>query len=116
MEALEQVLASLSESPVNISFDSGENLSGGINRLVKVIMPGSKGLDIKRDNEEFFVEGVFFSPSFKGVAYRGKHLSEKTSKFSDVTISISIDSLKEIPGESKFGLYDPETGEVKEIE
>ena len=116
MEALEQVLASLSESPVNISFDSGENLSGGINRLVKVIMPGSKGLDIKRDNEEFFVEGVFFSPSFKGPAYRGKHLSEKTSKFSDVTISISIDSLKEIPGESKFGLYDLETGEVKEIE
>jgi len=116
MEALEQVLVSLSESPVKISFNSGEDFQEETDRFVKVIMPGSKGLDIKRDNEEFFVEGVFFSPSFKGLAYRGKHLSEKTSKFSDVTISISIDSLKEIPGESKFGLYDPETGEVKEIE
>ena len=116
MEALEQVLASLSESPVNISFDSGENLPRGINRFVKVIMPGSKGLDIKRDNEEFFVEGVFFSPSFKGLAYRGKHLSEKTARYDNVVISIPIDSLKEIPGESKFGLYDLDTGEVKEIE
>jgi len=116
MEALDQVLASLSESPVNISFGPKEGLQRETDRFVKVIIPGSKGLDIKRNNEEFFVEGVFFSPSFKGLAYRGKHLSEKTSKFSDVIISIPIDSLKEIPGESKFGLYDLETGEVKEIE
>jgi len=73
-------------------------------------------LVIKKDNEEFFVEGVFFSPSFKGLAYRGKHLSEKTSEFNNVISLIPIDSLKGIPGESKFGLYDLETGELKEIE
>jgi len=48
------------------------------------------------------------------LAYRGKHLSESTSKFNDVTITIPINSLKEIPGESKLGLYDYETGELKE--
>jgi len=116
IEALEQVLASLSESQVNISFEFGKGPQPETDRFVKVIMPGSKGLNIKKNNEEFFVEGVFFSPSLKGLAYRGKHLSERTSRFNDVAISISADSLKEIPGESKFGLYDYETGEVGEIE
>ncbi|MCK4822298.1 hypothetical protein KA005_41430, partial [bacterium] len=114
--ALEQVFASLSESPVDFSLESGRDSSIDTDHSVRVIMPGSKGLNINRNNEEFFVEGVFFSPSFKGLAYRGKHLSERTSKFNDVTITISINSLKEIPGESKFGLYDYETGELKELE
>ena len=115
-QALEQVLASLSESPVDISFGPGEGSKKKTDQFVKVIMPGSKGLDIKKDNEEFFVEGVFFSPSFKGLAYRGKHLSEKTSRFNNMVVSIPADSLKEIPGESKFGLYNLETGELKELE
>lgn len=115
IEALEQVLASLSESPVDISFDPGEDLPRETDRFARVIMPGSKGLNIKKNNEEFFVEGVFFSPSLKGLAYRGKHLSEKSSSLNNVVISIPADSLKEIPGESKLGLYDYETGEVKEI-
>jgi len=115
MEALEQVLVSLSESPVDISFGPGDGYKKKTDQFVKVIMPGSKGLDIKKDNEEFFVEGVFFSPSFKGLAYRGKHLSEKTSRFNDMVVSIPADSLKEIPGETKFGLYNLETGELKEL-
>ena len=115
INALEQILASLSQPPTDISFESGEPFQIETNRFQKVIMPGSKGLDIRRNNEEFFVEGVFFSPSLKGLAYRGKHLSERTPKFNDVRISIPIDSLKEIPGESKFGLYDLETGELKKL-
>jgi len=111
IEALEQVLVSLSESPVNISFESGKEPQPETDRFVKVIMPGSKGLDIKKDNEEFFVEGVLFTPD--GLRYRGKHISEKTARYK---IFIPIDSLKEIPGESKFGLYNYETGEVEEIE
>ncbi|MFH0933082.1 MAG: hypothetical protein V1832_02035 [Nitrospirota bacterium] len=114
--ALEQILDSLSEPPADLSFESEIGFQMDINRFRKVIMPGSKGLNINRNNEEFFVEGVFFSPAFKGLAYRGKHISEKASKFEDVTISISTASLKEIPGESKFGLYDIETGELKELE
>ena len=114
--ALEQVLPSLSEPPVDISFESEIFPEKDTERFVKVIMPGSKGLDINKNNEEFFVEGVFFSPSVKGLAYRGKHLSERTPKFNNVTNSIPIDSLKEIPGESKLCIYDYETGELKELE
>lgn len=114
--ALEETLTSLSQSPTDISFYSDSDLQINAERFEKVMMPESKGLDMNENNEEFFVEGVFFSPSFKGLAYRGKHLSQKTKKFEDATISISIDSLKEIPGETKFGLYDYETGELKELE
>jgi DEAD/DEAH box helicase domain-containing protein len=113
--ALKQILDSLSEPSADLSFESERGFQVDINRFQKVIMPGSKGLNINKNNEEFFVEGVFFSPSFKRLAYRGKHLSQRIPEFNDAIISIPIDSLKEIPGESKLGLYDYETGELKKI-
>ena len=102
----------LLESPINLSFETEQITNLDTNRCIKVIIPGSKGLDVKKDNEEFFVEGVFYSPIFQGIAYRGKYLSQKNSKH-DATTSIPIDRLKEIPGESKIGLYNIETGEIK---
>lgn len=33
---------------------------------VRVILPGSKGLNLRRNNEEFFVENVFYSPNYRG--------------------------------------------------
>ncbi len=114
--ALEEVVNSLSESRSDITF----NLSGETNRLhdelcKEVIMPGSKGLNIKNNNEEFFIEDVFYSPVIEGLAYRGKHISERCPKFDDVKISIPVNSLVNIPGESRSGLYDFETGEITEI-
>ena len=47
--------------------------------------------------------------------YRGKHLSQKTRKYRKSTISIPVDSLREIPGESRLGLYNYETGEIEEL-
>ena len=47
--------------------------------------------------------------------YRGKHLSQKTRKYRKSTMSIPVDSLREIPGESRLGLYDYETGEIEEL-
>ena len=86
-------------------------------RFIKVILPGSKGLNIARDNEEFFVERVFFSPRLNSVAYSGRHLSEKNSKsLEGAEVTIPHGDLVEIPGESKIGLYDIETGQIKEIE
>jgi DEAD/DEAH box helicase domain-containing protein len=113
--ALEQLLDSLSRPPVDVSFETEGDFQVDNKRFQKVIMPGSKGLNIEKNNEEFFVEGVFFSPFFKKLAYRGKHLSERTKKCRDVVISIPTDSLKEIPGESMFGLYNYETGDLKEF-
>lgn len=114
--ALEQILESLSKQPTEFSFDSEDGLITNANRFEKIIMPGSKGLNVKKGNEEFFIDSVFFSPVVKGLAYRGKHISEKIEKYKDAIISIPVDSLKEIPGESKLGLYNYETGEIKELE
>ena len=50
------------------------------------------------------------------VIRRGKHISEKNTKYDGVKISIPVDSLVETPGESKSGLYDFETGEIKEAQ
>lgn len=75
--------------------------------LVKVILPGSKGLDIRKDNEEFFVEEIFYTP--RGLRYRGNHLSDTRG---GAVISIPCDSLVEIPGESLMGYYNLDAGEV----
>jgi len=115
IEALKQIEDSLAETPENISFELESMKQIEVDRYVKVIKPGSKGIDIKKNNEEFFVEGVFYNPSLNNLAYRGKHLSENTSQYNDTKIIVPINSIREIPGESVFGLYDYETGEIKDI-
>ncbi len=45
--ALEQILELFSKPPIEFSFDSENGLLTNANRLVKIIMPGSKGLNIK---------------------------------------------------------------------
>lgn len=72
-------------------------------------MPGSYGLDCMRHNEEFTVEAVFFSPREGRMCYRGRHPSDTDPA---VTIIIPCTSLVEVPGESRIGLYDTETGEL----
>lgn len=76
----------------------------------RIILPGSKGLNIKRNNEEFEVDAVFFNPSFGSLCYRGTHTSIPDEKGK---ITIPIKSLVEIPGESKTGFYNYDTGEIE---
>ncbi|MBT9147120.1 MAG: ATP-dependent RNA helicase SrmB [Syntrophomonadaceae bacterium] len=114
-EAIKKIQNSLSERAVELYPEQEDSPPMDTDRFVKVIMPGSKGLNVKRDNEEFMVDGVFFSPELGGLAYRGKQIPEKTSRsYEGLTETISISSLKEIPGESRFGLYCYETREIKE--
>jgi DEAD/DEAH box helicase domain-containing protein len=116
VSALEETVDSLSKSWSNISFNSSKETDRPQDELFKkVIRPGSKGLDIKKNNEEFFIDDVFYSPVVGGLTYRGKHSSEQTTKYDGINNSIPVDSLVEIPGESKTGLYDFETGEIREI-
>jgi len=85
----------------------------------KIILPGSVGLDITSGrNEEFFIEDVFYHPK-SGLSYKGRHLSETskrytadTSKASAPIIIVPINALVEIPGESRVGYYNYETGEI----
>ncbi len=114
VKALEEILNSLTQPYVDFSFDSSALSLTDADRYLRVVKPGSKGIDIKKDNEEFFVEGVFYSPLMKSLAYRGRHISEKGKKFDYSTISIPVNSLIEIPGESEMSLYDFETGEIKD--
>ncbi len=114
--AIEKLLNSVSSAPSELSFENEGKLMIDMDRYAKVILPGSKGIDIGHNNEEFFVELVFFHPRMNGLAYTGRRLSQENPKYNDVKISIPISLLKEIPGESKIGLYDFETGELKEIE
>jgi DEAD/DEAH box helicase domain-containing protein len=78
----------------------------------RIILPGSKGLNINRNNEEFEVEDVFFNPSMGGLSYRGRYSSDKETTGK---IIIPLKSLIEIPGESKIGLYNYDTGEIVAI-
>jgi DEAD/DEAH box helicase domain-containing protein len=77
-----------------------------------VILPGSRGLNITRNNEEFEVEAVFFSPLIQGLSYRGRHVSTTGES---VTETVSIKSLAVIPGESRTGHYNYATGELEEF-
>ena len=105
ISAMEYVLSSSLEPPIEISFESEKISQMETERFKKVIMPGSRGLNIMKDNEEFFVKRVFYKPNGK-LYYGGNYLSGKGE------ILIPINLLREIPGESKLGFYDLETGKV----
>ncbi|MHA1874875.1 MAG: DEAD/DEAH box helicase [Promethearchaeota archaeon] len=78
----------------------------------RILLPGSEGLDIARDNEEFFVESIFFSRDYNSLAYYGKHLSQKTKKFESAKISVPIKNITGVPGKCKYGYYNYKTGEI----
>lgn len=83
-----------------------------------IIKPGSYGVDIKKDNEEFLIEGVFFSPQHGELAYRGKHTSEKKkaeqeNKFhGQATVIVPVKSIQPLDGVSEIACYNYETGEI----
>lgn len=87
-------------------------------QFVPIIMPGSVGINVHKDNEEFEVEGVFYSPQLQCLAYRGKHLFEKrraereTWRHGKATMSVPVHHVAPLDGESKMGFYNIETGET----
>lgn len=87
-------------------------------QYVKIIKPGSYGVDVKKDNEEFMVDAVFFSPQFGELAYRGKHITEKNkaeqeNKFhGQAAVIVPISAVQPLEGESEIAYYNYETGEI----
>lgn len=85
-----------------------------------IIKPGSYGVDINKDNEEFLVEGVFFSPQHGELAYRGKHTTEKKkaeeeNKFhGQAIVIVSVASVQPLDGVSEIAYYNYATGEMLE--
>ena len=76
---------------------------------VRVIIPGSEGLNIMGSNCKFRVDSVFFSPREGELTYRGHNDYEHDSPV--VTI-VPVSSIMPIPGESRMGLYNLDTGEL----
>lgn len=97
------------ESSVAITVDSQYGV---------IIKPGSYGVDLNKDNEEFWVDGVFFSPQFGELAYRGKHITEKKKaeqenwRHGATSITVPVKSIQVLDGVSLVAYYNYETGEI----
>ncbi|MCS7135161.1 MAG: DEAD/DEAH box helicase [Nitrososphaerota archaeon] len=77
---------------------------------IRIIMPGSKGLNINRGNEEFTVRDIFYRPR-DGLCYRGFHLSDTQ----EGEIIVPHRAIIEIPGESRIGFYNLDTGSIESL-
>lgn len=109
-DALELLAAEAAKEPAIMGVGSGYEEPPDSDVSVRVILPGSVGLNCFHNNEEFEITGVFFSPK-SGLMYRGKRASNPSADAIDL---VPVAAVVEIPGESKMGYYDLETGEVKE--
>ena len=110
--ALGEILACLGETPEIIPIGATPDFSDSADHAVRVILPGSKGLNLRSNNEEFLVENVFYSPQYNGLAYRGRACEGAVGVNQEVKTILAHEFLLEIPGESRMGWFNPELGEV----
>lgn len=80
-------------------------------RYIPIILPGSCGVNPDMNDEHFIVNGVRFVPSANSLCYTGHHQSE-VNVAEGTTIYLPINRVEEIPGVSKMGFYDLETGAI----
>lgn len=79
--------------------------------VVEVILPGSVGLDVMRNHEEFFIEAVVFNAVAGTLCYRGRHASTPAGD-PTLTTLVPVTNLVPIPGESRLGLYNLMDGTI----
>lgn len=109
MRLLETMLCELQVEP-SVQTVQGTIPEAQSDNLVPVIMPGSIGLSLEHNNEEFRVENIVFTPS--GLRYRGRRAGQMRAKFDDVMITMPVAAIQAIPDVSETGFYDLETGEI----
>jgi DEAD/DEAH box helicase domain-containing protein len=112
LEAIREINTSLSNNIQKMVIE--EDIPSIPDDFEKILLPGSIGLNQKRQNEEFKVDAVFFSRDMNSLAYRGRHLSQQTIKFADCEITVPIKNIVEVPGESNIGYYNYVTGGIIE--
>ncbi len=78
----------------------------------QVIMPGSKGLNLNRSNEEFFVERVFLTRD--GLRYEGITDTHLGHLVETKCMPLASEIIK-IPGVSEMGVYTYKTGVVEAL-
>lgn len=111
LAALNSIRESSLAKETNFVFEGGEAVQKKNNRFERIIMPGSKGLFVKNNNEECIIKSIFYDPRESGLRYGVKKVTSKNENVG-VKISILAKDVVEIPGESKFGFYDYDNGEV----
>jgi DEAD/DEAH box helicase domain-containing protein len=110
LTALREIAACVDGPGVALGvFGGGAGVAQPSGTRVQVILPGSKGLSVHRNNEDFEVKKIQFHPSVHGLAYRGNFLSTKDS---EVLEFLPISDLIPVPGESELGWYDYDLGEI----
>ena len=81
---------------------------------IRVIKPGSIGLNAKNIEQEVMIEDIFLRP--QGLAYKGK-MKMKIGASDEISWTrifiIEIEDVLEIPGETLTGIYNYSTGEVE---
>jgi len=116
LAALEAMAACVQEEPQDVMGTATP--SSTPDRFVQVIAPGGVGIDTHKDNEEFEVTSVFYSPIIGKVAYRGCYLTNRTAvraetaRHTATTVSVPADRIVALIGETKIGYFNLETGEV----
>jgi DEAD/DEAH box helicase domain-containing protein len=108
MGALKTIVADLESEP-EFQVADGEEIVDHSGNLVPIIMPGSIGLSLEHNNEEFRIEDVFNAPS--GLRYRGRRSSQESRQFNNVVITMPVDAIVAVPDVSQLGFYNVETGE-----
>lgn len=109
MGVLQTLLDELETEPV-VQAVGADMASSGSDNHVSVIMPGSIGLSLEHNNEEYAVDAIVYTPS--GLRYRGRRKCQEGEKFETVVITIPVTAIQPIPDVSEMGRYDLETGEV----
>lgn len=110
--ALEVLACAVDAEPVALRFlesDGGTEVASGHRR---VLLPGSRGLNIRRDNSEFVIEAVFYSPKENALCYRGHYPLEIGERYNGMTTTVRVEAIEPVPGECRFGFYDCETGRL----
>lgn len=110
LDAIKEINKSLLNSAQKMVIEDG--ITSIPDDYEKILLPGSIGLNQRRQNEEFRIDAIFFSRDFNSLVYRGKHLSQQLKKFEGVEITVPIKDIVEVPGESNIGFYNYATGEI----
>ena len=109
LAVLENIHHELESEPRVQNIDHSEPMLNSENSVL-VIMPGSIGLSLEHNNQEFKVEGVIYTPS--GLRYRGRRSSQTSRDFEDIVITMPVNAIECIPDVSQRGYYEFNTGEI----
>ena len=111
VEALKVLKSEALGKQQRVQFETRTEESTG--ERIKVILPGSVGLNLRRGNEKFFVEDVKFTPT--GLRYQG--VPETFVNYNNKPVAYPlVEDIVPIPGVTKMGYYDAITGEVEPVE